>query len=635
MRSVSTAQEDVLNAPAYDVHLRVEVEDDDGNFVSLSDLAGGDWVQGVEWGHNLDQPVPEIRVQLRRDQASSESLAPLMEESSFNVQGASTAYAPLLDAGRELKLYTATVAAGAAAPSTGALDFMAHAEIDEVQWGRSPIQLVCRSKIMSHLADRWIETPTEYGSVDGVAIETVIQAILDDWTDGTTTLWTPTSPSFNILLYRQQRMSVLSAITQLVQLIGWDCREVWDDGTSAFRLKLYEPNRAASTGDVDWSFDGSKYYDVNRLDISRADVRNVVSVLYTSSGSTGLNSVTAQDTTSIARFGRRWMEIQEGDESSITSSSEAQALADAALADLADPLADQEIVLPYFWPAELQDYQEYLANGVHYSTDQLWSIYGLRHVLSEQQTRTRLLVRGKPAGQYLNWLTLGGGVASTGLPLALTNIVLDSRPATVFSLFGITVEQRYVFVSWHAASTLVRAIECHTYTVESTIGDWWWTIDTSSEVSGRESIAWLPLTTPYSTHTIRTDATPYNSTKVSTDTKLSAAANPGSSHAQSTSTGARGPTLTDRLETLEDSPEFIEKVFLSTAVSSSGAPPTSTEWYYGNYTALGPGLTVSYLHAQMPQYALHYTVSTTPVSTGVYGDPSPGQLHFQVTTSSV
>jgi hypothetical protein len=615
MRTVSTAQEDVLTAATYDVKLRVEVENSTGTFVNLSALGGADWVESVDWAYNLDQPVPEIRIGIRRDITGTDSLAPLAEDSSFNIEGASTAYAALLDAGRELKVYTATVARGAAAPASGALDFMAHAEIDEVQWGKSPIQVIARSKIMSQLADRWIEAETVYGDDAGVAIETVMQSIIDDWTDGTITLWDGGSPpSFNILSYRQQKMSVLSALTQLVQLIGWDVREVWDDGTSAFRLKLYEPDRAASTGDKVWTFDASQYYDVNRIDISRADVRNVVSVLYTSSGSTGFSTVTAQDAASITRFGRRWMEIQEGGESSINSSSEANALATAALNDLKDPLADQEIVHPYFWPVELQDYQEYLANDVHYSTDQFWAIYGLRHTLTARETRTRMMVRGKPAGQYLNWGSLGGGIASTGYPIALQNAWLE-----VLTQDSTSDEAWNVFLNYEIVSSAVTAIN-QVVDVSGTTNELFAYHDFDGPFGVGEGITkgrWLFATFAGTASSFSLDTT---ITPLSISTATS-------------SDGAAGPSWHLSLNNFEIMGRHVGA--RATTGSSSGGASTEP-LKSGPYAVIGSGLLLDYTTdgPVLPRYSLHYQVSTAPVSTAAHGDPEPGQLFFQVTSSA-
>lgn len=402
MRTFSTTQEDILKSAKYDVYLRVEVENSTGAFKELTSLQGsGNWVEKVKWDWDLDKVVPEATIQVRRDITDGKSLAPLDEASTFNVSDAGST-AALLDSGRLIRIYTATVAANAAAPATSEFDRMLDAEIDEVSWQKSPIQIVARSFIMSKLNDRWIETPTIYGSDAGVAIETVLQQIVDEHTDLGITISTPVSPGFLITTYEQQQMSVLQALQTLVQLIGFDIREMWDDSSSSFKLTFFEPNRGASTDQ--WTFNQSQYNDVKQLSITRRDIRNAVSILYTSTSDDQRKSVLVESTSSIDRFGRRWMEISEPAESPIATSSEANTFASAALADLKDPEAVQEIETPYWWPGDLQDFIGFTANGIHYSEDQQFGVSGIRHELSQKRHRTFLRVRGKPAGQYLGWI---------------------------------------------------------------------------------------------------------------------------------------------------------------------------------------------------------------------------------------
>lgn len=428
-RTLSTAQEDILTSAQYEVHTRLEVEDSTGAFINIGSLGGGEWFESALWDLSLDQPVAQMTIALRRDQGPStgESLAPLDEESTFNVDAAS-AYAPLLDAGREIKFYTAATTVGGPVPTSSEFDFVFQGDIDDVNWQLSPLTLVARSKFLSQMADRFVETTQVYGSDGGTALETVIQSILDDWTDLGITLFTPISPGFNITLYEQQKMSVLDAVTTLAQLIGWEVREIFDDGTNAWRLRLAEPNRTATSSDKDFTFDASQYFNVNQASISRDDVRNVVNVIFGPASSRANVEVSA--TSSIDRFGRRWIEDEEAFNSSIDTSSEANTLANAILDDLKDPAFRHEIEVPYFWPGEIGDYYEFLKNDIHYSTDQFLAVYGISHELRRDRHRTLIRVRGQPAGQYLSWQQFpGGGGLSTGLAVAL----FDNRIRSIVS----------------------------------------------------------------------------------------------------------------------------------------------------------------------------------------------------------
>lgn len=412
MRSVSTAQEDVLNGPKYDVHVRLEVETSSGAFQDIDSLGTGSWFESARWSWDLDQPVPELLMSVRRDHGTSteESLAPLDEESALNRVPGSTTYTALLDPGREVKLYTAALAPGSAAPATSAMDWVFHGEIDDVNWAQSPLTFSARGKLMSQLQDRWIESTGVYPTSSGL-ITTVIADIIDTWTDLSTSNVLSTDPGFSMNDWEQEKSRVLDAVTTITQLIGFDLRERFDEASSAWALVFEEPNRAATSSDSAWTFGANQYFSVSQMGISRDDVRNVVSVDYESATSGGPPiriKVEEESTASAERFGRRWMEIQEASGSAISSSSEADTLALAALNDLKDPIATHAIEVPYWWPGELQDYYEFEPNGIHYSTNQYFGVYGIGHELSRSRHRTRIRVRGQPAGQYLRWQNYTG-----------------------------------------------------------------------------------------------------------------------------------------------------------------------------------------------------------------------------------
>lgn len=420
MRTFSTAQEDILQSVKYDVHLRVEAESSSGLYQDLSSLGGSDWVQGAKWDWTLDRPVPEMLVSLRRDQGpatTGESLAPLDEASTLNTIPSSSNYTPFLDVGRGFRVYTAVTGPGVAVGATSNYEQIFDGEIDDLDWAKSALRVRGRSKISGALADRWIESSSgKYGSQAGVAIETVMQNILDDYvSDLNITLWTPTSPGFLIAPeYQPDKQPVMKALTQLSQLIGWDVREQWSSASTSFRLKFYEPDRDPST--TDFVFGPDNYLDVHQMSISREDVRNSISIIFGPTSSR--QQVVAESTVSQDNYGRRWMEIEEASNSAIQSTAEADTLAQAALKDLQDPPAVHEIELPYWWPAEIQDYYGFSPNDIHYDTLQEYGLYGVSHELSLKKHRTRLKVRGKPAGQYRQWLAYtggGGGLATLDL----------------------------------------------------------------------------------------------------------------------------------------------------------------------------------------------------------------------------
>lgn len=407
MRTFNAGSSAVLASPNRVTFARARVVNASGTVVDLSNYGGTNWLVGADWGANIDEVVPSAQLSFARMRNSTQSLAPLMSASTLNVNDAA-AYSVLLDAGAEIFLDTATLAQGSTLPASGSTEWLTqfYGEIDAVDWDKPEIMVYARDKIGALLADRWIESEKPYGIEAGTAIETVMQDIHNDWADGQA-VQVPSSPGFLVTTYQQTQQSVLEADRTLAQLIGYDARPQWYNTTSSFAFVFSEPNRTAST--AQWTFGPGDYLNVTRLNISRENVRNVVTVKYTLSSTAGSTTAgqrqtyTASDSTSISRFGRRWMELDLPDDSDIDTLAEATDLGDACLSDLMIPDAEQEIETPYFWPVMLGDYYSFSANAVHYDTTQSWAVRGYRHSLKRDSQRSFLTVRGKPAGQYANW----------------------------------------------------------------------------------------------------------------------------------------------------------------------------------------------------------------------------------------
>src|SRR5690606_38013056 len=96
------------------------------------------------------------------------------------------------------------------------------------------------------LVDTFIETQQVYGSSDGMAVETVMQAILDDNSTGVT-LYTPSSPGWMLKEFVQAKQPVLDALRQLADQIGWDARYRRREATSRRGLRSRPITRSAPT----------------------------------------------------------------------------------------------------------------------------------------------------------------------------------------------------------------------------------------------------------------------------------------------------------------------------------------------------------------------------------------------------
>lgn len=409
----TTAPELTVLAGSRSVAVRVKVAKAPPDNATLVDLTG--WVEKVTLHEDVDQPVMGCTIEFRRDHLTTLSLSPLRTDSTLNRLDDGVTFSPALDVHRRVTVEPATTALDVA-PVAGDYKLMFDGTISTVEFARSPVSIVCRDKGAT-LVDHWVEALESYGSLAGVNVETVMQQLNDRWLGaGIVPVWAPVSPAYLISpAYQQQRQSLMEALVALAQLPGWDLRYVWDDGTSTFRLKFAEPDRTKTV--PDYTFGPSGYIDVTRLDIDLTGIRNAIVIDYPFLGDpSGRAQEDTDDPTSVGRYGRRFFFIQEADTSPINTTPEAETLIAAALADLKDPKAEQEIELPFFWPVQLGDLYRFSANGKHYDENHDLAVVSYRHELSRGRHRTYLTVRGSPAGQYLTWGSRSGGGGTSPQP---------------------------------------------------------------------------------------------------------------------------------------------------------------------------------------------------------------------------
>jgi hypothetical protein len=417
MRTATAPELVLLAAPAVQYHTRVRIEDPDGVMLDVvtgeGRLGGLCWLDGCEIDVDIDQPVSQAVIRIVRAAGATLSMVPLMTASTLN-RNAASAYAPFLELGRAVRIEVAATAIGGT-PISSDWKNLFEGEIDRISTRGNPIVLTCRD-LGGRLVDTWTDSGIGVDVPEGgtpVPLETLMQQNLTvGVTSPTVALYTPVSPGFSVSRFVVERgMPVMDVMQKLAQdAIGWDARYKWDEGTNSWRFTLYEPPRSKVIPDA--TIGPSQYIDVAEMAIDRTNIRNTVYVFYTESegqykgkrmgGSPGYGF--AADPVSQDTYGFRPLRFEESSESPIDTAAEAQALADKVLADLKDPKADQEIEMFLFWPAELHDLYRFTPNGVHYDSNQDWAVVNVRHVLTPTSARTRLQVRGKPAGRYRGWL---------------------------------------------------------------------------------------------------------------------------------------------------------------------------------------------------------------------------------------
>lgn len=394
--SATPEQLTLLHTGNYDVHARLSV-----GGVSLASLLGYEPLLSATWTADADTPTVQGRIIVHLGDADDQSLSPLMDGSPFNAGG------PRLYPGERFFLQTATVAKGAGIVESGIGQNLFHVldgRIDQVEVTEDGIVLDVRD-ITADLADRWIEYGTNAGFATGpqggtAELREMMQIVLNQvFGPGVHTMFGSIT-AFQKYHDWESPAPVMEVLRRYGLLIGADFRAwyyIFDEPV----LLLRDPERG--TGSVVYTMQPTEYLDVQRLTINRNDVRNVIEVFYPPDRA----RVTVSDATSITNFGRRYMLLSEDQSSGINTEAEATTMADAALSDLKDPIAEQEIERFYFWPVELHDRILFLANGVHYDTNHEWAVTGYTHTLNPDGTaRTTIRTRGVAVAAQSEWRRL-------------------------------------------------------------------------------------------------------------------------------------------------------------------------------------------------------------------------------------
>ena len=275
-----------------------------------------------------------------------------------------------------------------------------------------------------------------FASLSGTPAELVIQSIINDTLGaGVVTLNVPTPSNWFLEPYVQNRDKLFSAISTLSESMGWDLRFCFtgSESTGDFQLTLQQVARGAPfpTPSVVWTFGPSTYFDVTALDRDITDVRNAVQVIFPdrehldpTTGQPTRGVVQVDDSASETAYKRRAMEVAEDSTGSLTTLAMATQFANAALADLKEPLLAAELTMPYFWAIQLNDYVTLAANGVHLDADTSVAVVSIKQTFDvagadgSGTERTVLGLRALPSGGAQKHLDKEAGAASPVYSLA-------------------------------------------------------------------------------------------------------------------------------------------------------------------------------------------------------------------------
>jgi hypothetical protein len=275
MSRTITATERATIASLHSGHwFRLEVWDSTSTYLDYStQLRGVDFVNTFSLEENIDSNSMSFSATLLRESGTL-SLAPFMAASLLNQVGGS--YATLLDLWRKFRLSISVRPEGY--PPTGS-DWkeMCQGRVDTIDTANEQISITGRDE-GAVLLDKYIDTPRAYGSVGGIAMETVLQSMLDDNLGASApTLYTPASPGFLMNGWTQPRGNLLPALQAVADKAGFVIKYRYDSANS-LRLTLYKPNRTATV--EDWTLGPSEYTAItlNKIDIK--GVRNFIKIKY-------------------------------------------------------------------------------------------------------------------------------------------------------------------------------------------------------------------------------------------------------------------------------------------------------------------------------------------------------------------
>lgn len=311
-------------------------------------------------------------------------------------------------------------------------------------------------------------TFTEVGTTSdttGVPLETLIQQLLNDNGLGSfVTLQTPVSPGWNVKPYKQDRQSVADAIQAMVDQMGWWCRFEWSSTLGRYELTLAAPDRASAT--VHKTLLSDEEVTCSDLSVDVWSIRNVVRLIYSDSSSRDgdgnpLRFVReVSDSASIAKYGRRFMELGEASTSAIDTAAEADRMANAVLTDLREPTAGLGVEFPCDFYLEMGDRITVPADGLRFTAAQTLAVESLSHSFAGESARTSVTLRGAPAAHRLLWLSIDGRIDPEKMlhAVELFNSGSLGRSRTVTPLVG---GARIAIAATRSKGALNQASEVH------------------------------------------------------------------------------------------------------------------------------------------------------------------------------
>lgn len=393
---------------AYDLHARVKIANGDGTMVNLQ----GRWI-GIRCElADPDKPIPSLVVDLLREYGSHESgvdsLAPMVEASTWNRLDDGVTYSPLVEIGRTVTLDVALTAERAARPADGSALWF------EVFTGfvtKRPAPRKLGRVLTMHCTERTgkleiAKSEAAYTYAAGTAIETAIVAVLTNngfaAVDWPVEVPVATGKVLSKTYAPGRQKTVWEQAWGLAQSIGMLLLPTYRaDGTVA--LSLFEPPRTKTVADMTVP----KVHDFEEFDVDGKFLGNVGYAQFTDSAGVRKEVGPVEDADSIARFGgmRRPFWLSFGEDSPVRSHTDTLTILSLAVADVADPdvLATAATpAMPFIECA--RELYTYPADARFFDTPQKYAPFnGWWEVRADQPHRGGHGVSGKPSAGYRTW----------------------------------------------------------------------------------------------------------------------------------------------------------------------------------------------------------------------------------------
>lgn len=336
------------------------------------------------------------------------SFAPRDKQSDWNVVAGE--WEPLLWPYRGVVFQVAVTAPGMA-PNNWITLFEGYLG-DNITTEPHRVTVRCRDK-SKRLQDAYIDTPKTY--TGPMAAETLIQAIIDDYVENPPQLYCPVASGITFDEMKVEYVSVWDAIQNVAKQMGWFLGYRWNG--SGFVLTFMEPPRSKNTADFLFNWEDDIYHET--LDISDADIRNVVTVVYRDTATGERKTVTVSNSGSIEEYTKRAMQIEEADTSLIDNYSKAYDFAQKCLWDLSELSATDKLDMPLL--PELDLFSTFtVTNPLISSTTDFFAVQSVRHSLDfgdQGRFRTEVIATGRVVGARKRWTDMETRPGRPGQPI--------------------------------------------------------------------------------------------------------------------------------------------------------------------------------------------------------------------------